>query len=137
MKKYSPIGELSQFATEYSESLAQTTGHLVLITDCDHVVAASGVGKREFEGKPISRQLEEIISGRKSILASSEEADFARVTLDDAGEFQQQAISTIICEGDAIGSVILYSKDEKGKMGETESKLANAAAGFLGRQMEQ
>ena len=137
LKKYSPIGELSQFAAEYSESLAQTTGHLVLITDCDHVVAASGTGKKDFEGKPISRQLEEIIGARKSVLASKEEADFARITLDDAGEFRQQAISTIICEGDAIGSVILYSKDEKERMGETESKLANAAAGFLGRQMEQ
>lgn len=137
LKKYSPIGELSQFAVEYSESLAQTTGHLVLITDCDHVVAASGTGKKEFEGKPISRQLEEIISARKNVLASKEETEFARITLDDAGEFFQQVISTIICEGDAIGSVILYSKDEKEKMGETESKLANAAAGFLGRQMEQ
>ena len=137
LKKYSPIGELGQFAAEYSESLAQTTGHLVLITDCDHVVAASGTGKKEFEGKPISRQLEEIIGARKSVLASKEEADFTRVTMDDAGEFLQQAISTIICEGDAIGSVILCSKDEKEKMGETESKLANAATGFLGRQMEQ
>lgn len=137
LKKYSPIGELGQFAAEYTESLAQTTGHLVLITDCDHVVAASGNGKKEFEGKPISRQLEEIIGARKSVLASKDDADFARITMDDAGEFLQQAISTIICEGDAIGSVILYSKDEKEKMSETESKLANAAAGFLGRQMEQ
>ena len=57
LKKYSPIGELSQFAGEYAESLAQTTGHLVLITDCDHVVTASGTGKKEYEGKPISKQL--------------------------------------------------------------------------------
>ena len=61
LKKYSPIGELSQFAGEYAESLAHTTGYLVLITDGDHVVAASGSGKRDFEGKPISGQLEEII----------------------------------------------------------------------------
>jgi AbrB family transcriptional regulator (stage V sporulation protein T) len=59
------------------------------------------------------------------------------VTLDDAGEFGQQALSTIICEGDAIGAVILYEKDEKSRMTETESKLAIAAAGFLGKQMEQ
>ena len=45
--------------------------------------------------------------------------------------------STIICEGDAIGAVILYEKDEKSRMTETESKLAIAAAGFLGKQMEQ
>lgn len=137
LKKYSPIGELGQFAGEYSESLAQTTGHLVLITDCDHVVAASGNGKKEFEGKQISRQLEEVIAARKSFLASREEGDFIRVTTDDSGEYAQQAVSTIICEGDAIGSVILYMKEDRGKMGETESKLAAAAAGFLGRQMEQ
>ena len=59
------------------------------------------------------------------------------MTLDDSGDFASQAISTIICEGDAIGSVILYNKDEKTKIGETESKLAMTAAGFLGRQMEQ
>lgn len=137
LKKYSPIGELSQFAGEYAESLAQTTGHLVLVTDCDHVVAASGAGKKDFEGKPISKQLEEVIGERKSFQAAVEDANFIKVTLDDAGEFVQQAISTIICEGDAIGAVILYDKDNKQKMGETESKLAGAAAGFLGRQMEQ
>jgi AbrB family transcriptional regulator (stage V sporulation protein T) len=136
LKKYSPIGELSQFAGEYAESLAHTTGYLVLITDGDHVVAASGSGKRDFEGKPISGQLEEIIGERKSLVASDDEKTFVKLTADDAGEYRQQAISTIICEGDAIGAVILCSREEREKMGETESKLVAAAAGFLGRQME-
>lgn len=65
LKKYSPIGELSQFAGEYAESLAQTTGHLVLITDCDHVVTAAGTGKKEYEGKPISKQLEDATANGK------------------------------------------------------------------------
>ena len=137
LKKYSPIGELSQFAGEYAESLAHTTGYLVLITDGDHVVAASGSGTRDFEGKPISGQLEEIIGERKSLVASDDEKTFVKLTADDAGEYRQQAISTIICEGDAIGAVILCSREEREKMGETESKLVAAAAGFLGRQMEQ
>ena len=137
LKKYSPIGELSEFAWQYAESLAQTTGMLVCITDRDHVIAASGNGKKDFEGKPISHQLECIIEDRNSVIASKEEGDFVKVTLDDSGDFASQAISTIICEGDAIGSVILYNKDEKTKIGETESKLAMTAAGFLGRQMEQ
>ena len=137
LKKYSPIGELSQFAGEYAESLAHTTGYLVLITDGDHVVAASGSGKRDFEGKPISGQLEEIIGERKSLVASDDEKTFVKLTADDAGEYRQQAISTIICEGDAIGAVILCAREEREKMGETESKLVAAAAGFLSRQMEQ
>ena len=129
LKKYSPIGELGQFAGEYAESLAQTTGYLVLVTDCDHVIAASGSGKKEFEEKPVSRQLEEAISERKNYQASAGDAEFMKVTLDDAGEYTEQAFSTIICEGDAIGAVIICNKDEKKKMNDTEGKLAAAAAG--------
>lgn len=137
LKKYSPIGELSQFAGQYAESLAQTTGQLVCITDRDHVVAAAGTGKKDFDGKPISKQLEEVIEDRKNIVAQKGDDRFVKVTLDDDGEHFSQAISTIICEGDAIGSVVLYSKDEKNRIGDAESKLAVTAAGFLGKQMEQ
>ena len=80
LKKYSPIGELSQFAGQYAESLAQSTGHLVCITDRDHVIAAAGNGKKEFEGKPISRQLEELIEDRKNILAQQGDSKFVRIT---------------------------------------------------------
>ena len=137
LKKYSPIGELGQFAGRYAESLAQTTGHLVCITDRDHVIAASGSGKREYDGKSISKDMEKLIEERGNILAERGEKRFIKVTEDDNAEFEEQAISTIICEGDAIGAVILCSREEREKMGETESKLVAAAAGFLGRQMEQ
>ena len=33
LKKYSPIGELSEFATQYAEALAKTTGHIACISD--------------------------------------------------------------------------------------------------------
>ena len=49
LKKYSPIGELSAFAGQYAESLAQTTGCLVCICDMDQVVAAAGSGKRSLQ----------------------------------------------------------------------------------------
>ena len=137
LKKYSPIGELSQFAGQYAEAMAQTTGHLVCITDRDHVIAASGAGKKEFEGKPISRELDELMDDRGTLVASRDENNFIKITLDDSGAYVTQAISTIICEGDAIGAVILYDKNEKNRMGETENQLVLIAAGFLGKQMEQ
>lgn len=137
LKKYSPIGELGQFAGQYAEALAYTTGCLVCITDRDHVIAAAGSGKKEFEGKPISKQLEESIEERETFLAEKGEKRFMKVTLDDSEVHVIQAVSTIICEGDAIGAVVLCQKDEKEKFGETELKLAMVAAGFLSRQMEQ
>lgn len=137
LKKYSPIGELSQFAGQYAESLAQNTGCLICITDKDHVVAASRNGKKDFDGKPISKQLEAVITGRENFLARIGDSEFIKVTIDDSSEYAAQVVSTIICEGDAIGAVVIYSKEEKIEIGETEMKLAKVAAGFLGRQMEQ
>ena len=52
-------------------------------------------------------------------------------------EFDCQVLSPIICEGDAIGAVVILAKEGKKKIGDTEQKLALCAAGFLGRQMEQ
>lgn len=137
LKKYSPIGELSQFAGLYAESLAQNTGCLICITDKDHVVAASGSGKKDYDGKPISKQLEQIINERENFLARMGEQEYIKVTLDDPAEHTAQVITTIICEGDAIGAVVMYSKEDKSEIGETEIKLAKVAATFLGRQMEQ
>ena len=49
LKKYSPIGELGTLAKIYAESLSQTLGCTVCITDTDQVVAASGSGKKELQ----------------------------------------------------------------------------------------
>ena len=99
-------------------------------------MTSPGAGKKEFDGKPISKQLENVITDRETFYAQKDEKGFVKITLDDSGEFQSQVVSTIISEGDAIGSVVMYNKEETG-MGETESKLARVAAGFLGKQMEQ
>ena len=137
LKKYSPIGELGQFAKQYAESLAQTTGYIVIITDKDQIIAVAGLTKKELLTKSISRELEELINGRETVVASSGDKNFVRITNEDDTEFLSQVICPIISEGDAIGSVIILSKDSKVKFGEMELKLAGTAASFLGRQMEQ
>ena len=48
LKKYSPIGELSEFATQYAETLAKTTGHIACITDKDTIIAVAGAPKKEY-----------------------------------------------------------------------------------------
>ena len=69
LKKYSQVGELGKFAAEFAESLAQTSGHGVCITDRDQIVAAAGCMKKEYIGKTISDVLENMINERESILA--------------------------------------------------------------------
>lgn len=136
LKKYSPIGELSLFAKQYADALAQTSGRLVCITDRDQVIAASGGSKKDFLGKEISNQLDSVITEREFITASKNDKKYVKITNDTGEDFAQQTISPIICEGDAIGAVIILDRDGHGEMGEVEQKLASSAAGFLGRQME-
>lgn len=137
LKKYSPIGELGLFAKQYADSLAQTTGHLVCIADRDQIIAVAGGGKKDLIGKSISKQLEHAINERMQILASRTDRAFISIIDEDMEEYSAQAVSPIICEGDAIGAVVILVKDGKSKIGEVEQKLATSAAGFLGRQMEQ
>ncbi len=136
LKKYSPIGELGQFAKQYADSLNQTTGHIVAITDKDMFIAASGPTKKDLLTKSISHELEEVINERESVVAGKEDKNYIRITNED-DEFTYQVINPIISEGDAIGAVIILTKDAKVKFGEMETKLASTAAAFLGRQMEQ
>ena len=107
------------------------------ITDKDQFIAVSGTTKKDLLGKGISRELEDLINERESIIASNEDKNYVSITNDDDNEFLYQVICPIISEGDAIGSVIILTKDAKVKFSEMEVKLASTAASFLGRQMEQ
>ena len=138
LKKYSPIGELSEFATEYAETLAKTTGHIACITDKDTVIAVSGGSKKEFLEQGISNELERILEDKERY-TSKENNDIAvPITRNDNKErrFNSQVVYPIISDGDVIGSVILLSKEPGTKMSEVEQKVVQSAASFLGSQME-
>ena len=138
LKKYSPIGELSEFATEYAETLAKTTGHIACITDKDTVIAVSGGSKKEFLEQDISPELEKLMDD-KEVYTSKDNSDIAMpITRNDNSERKHnaQVVYPIISNGDTIGTVILISKDANGKMNEVEKKVAQSAATFLGSQME-
>ena len=111
LKKYSPIGELSAFAQEYVDAIAASLGCGVCVCDRDQIIAVAGISKKDLLGKSLHRELEDAIND---------------------GEIVQ----TIICEGDAIGAVILLSREGSRQIGESEVKAAAIAAKFLGKQME-
>ncbi len=136
LKKYSPMVELTAFASQYAESMAQTTGVMVCITDRDQVIAVAGGSKKELLQKNISRQLEMAINERETIVAVKGEKQFISIGAEEIEDVSAEVITPIICEGDAIGAVALLSRDPKAKFGEMEVKLVSTAAGFLGRQME-
>lgn len=136
LKKYSPMMELNAFAGQYADAMAQSAGLMVCITDRDQVIAAAGGAKKELLQKPISRQLEHVIQERMIVQAGKDDRTYTPIAVEDIDGVTAQIVAPIISEGDAIGSVILMSREPKVKFGEGELKLAATAAGFLGRQME-
>ena len=138
LKKYSPIGELSEFAAGYAETLAKTTGHIACITDKDTVIAVSGTSKKEFYEQGISEELEKIMDEKENYASRDNNNISIPITKNDKWErkYNSQIAYPIISDGDAIGSVILLSKDNNTKMTEVEQKVAQSAATFLGSQMD-
>ena len=138
LKKYSPIGELGDFAKEYADSLHEAIGHIACIADRDNIIAVAGAPKKEFLDKPIGQAVERVMEERKSILANSPSEDLFPIDGEgEAHKFTAEVIAPIIAEGDPIGAVILCSREPGVKMGDMELKLAETAAGFLAKQMEQ
>lgn len=135
LKKYSPIGELSMFAKQYAESLAQVLECLVGICDMDQMVAAAGNGKKEIQDKDITKELGEFLGERKTRDAKAGEKRYIPVT-DESKSYAQEVISPILCAGDVIGGVILLRQESPGKIGDAEIKLAEYTAKVLGKQME-
>ena len=138
LKKYSPIGELSEFATEYAETLNKTTGHIACITDKDTVIAISGASKKEWLEKEVSNELERIMEDKEQYISKENNDLSVPITQNENKDriYNSQVIYPIISDGNTIGSVILLSKDSKIKMSEVEQKVAQSAANFLGKQME-
>ena len=142
LKKYSPIGELGTFAKEYAESLYETVGHISMIADRDVIIAVAGGNKREFLSKPVGKLLEKSLEDRNTIIMNGLENvndENIHVIQTDDREYtiKAQVIAPIITQGDPIGAVLIVSKDPGVKLGELEIKLAETAAGFLAKQMEQ
>ncbi len=136
-KKYSPIGELTTFASQYAETLYKTCNLEVVICDRDAVIAVAGVSKKEYMDKPLSSELDKIMQGR-SMYKSTEDGTPIYPTSDGMTSTVRCAMP-IITEGDVIGCVVSLSTVDRKKdsiAAEVEAKLIMTAASFLGKQME-
>jgi len=117
-------------------------GHIACIADRDNIIAVAGAPKKEFLNKPIGPAVEQVMEERKPVLIekAGEHAVCSICLTNDEEEeckYSSEVIAPIIAEGDPIGAVILCSKEPNVRMGELEMKLAETAAGFLAKQMEQ
>ncbi len=129
-KKYSPIGSLSDFASQYAETLAKISGSAACITDKDTIIAVGGAPKRDLYEKRLSSEIETIMEEKTTFVPESQ------MPVTDGSKYNAGVIVPIIAEGDSIGNVIIMRNDDSKKVSEVDTKLAQSAALFFGKQME-
>ena len=133
-RKYSPMGDLQDFAAQMCDSIGEATGHVAVISDRDSVIAVHGSAKRELMDKSISEELEKLMRDRTHYLFNKGEKRIPAAAGNE--KFHLGAAAPILSQGDLMGCVMLLD-DGNGSFGPGEQILLKTAAGFLGKQMEQ
>ncbi len=133
-KKYSLLGGVEDFAGQLCESVSKSTGAICAVTDRDTIVAVAGGGRRELMGKHISPELEEQMETRK--VYQADPAQPAIPVSDAVEKFQILLAAPILSEGDLLGAVVFVGQGPMIPVTETEYKLAQTIASFMGKHME-
>jgi len=133
-KKYSPIGELSAFASQYAEVLHKVGGYPVVVCDRDHVISVAGIPKKELLERRVSPALEEVMEQRRNFAVSGDGKKMQPVEGVDRFALVE---APIIAAGDVCGSLMFIAGDNPTPATDTEIKLIQVGASFLGRQMEE
>ena len=134
-KKYSPVGELSPFAVQYADVLSRACGMTILICDRDRVVAAAGSNRKDFLERRISSSLEETMDRRQTHVAQAGGQN--RLQPVEAIERYAAVAVPILASGDITGAVCMIQPETGAIPSEGDIKLAQVAAAFLGKQMEE
>ncbi|MDD5882939.1 MAG: stage V sporulation T C-terminal domain-containing protein [Firmicutes bacterium] len=133
-RKYSPMGDLQEFAAQMCESIGSATGHIAAVSDRDSIIALHGAPKRELLDKPNSPELEKLMEQRKNYLFKA--GDTPIYAADGEEKYHLGAAAPILSQGDLMGCVMLLLSENDSPLAETDQSIVKTAAGFLGRQME-
>ncbi len=131
-KKYSPVGEMGEYAQLLCEAAGRQTEFSVAVCDRNHCIAAGGSGAKENLGASVGEALEKLMESRKAKEFSSDEAVLAFAT---AGSVMGYA-APIIAAGDISGAVVFIRSEASGETGDSEKSLAHCCAAFLSKQLE-
>ena len=133
-RKYSPMGDLQEFAAQMCESIGSATGHIAAVADRESIIALHGAPKRDLMDKPNSPELEKLMEQRRNYLFQT--GDDPILPSVDVEKYHLGAASPILSQGDLMGCVLLLLGENDKPLQEADQSLAKTAAGFLGKQLE-
>ena len=133
-RKYSPMGDLQDFAAQICESIGANTGLVAAVADRDSIIALHGAPKRDLMDKPNSQELDRLMEQRKNYRYMPGDAKVKAT--EGADKYHLGVAAPILSQGDLMGCVMLLLTEDSAALGEADQKLAQTVAGFLGKQME-
>ena len=133
-KKYSPMGDLTELAAQICESILKNTGHIAVVSDRDSIIAVAGASRRDLMDKRNSQELEQMMEQRKTYRFLSGETPI-RVS-DHVERYHLGVATPILSQGDLMGCVMILLEENDAPLSESEQKLVQTVASFLGRQLE-
>ena len=133
-RKYSPMGDLQEFASQMCEAIGGATGRIAAVADRDSIIALCGAPKRELMDKRNSQELEKLMEQRKHYRHQAGDA-LLRVA-EGVEKYHLGAVSPIVSQGDLMGCVMVLMQEHDKPLEEADQLLTQTAAGFLGKQLE-
>ncbi len=133
-RKYSPMGDMQEFAAQLCESIGANTGRIAAVSDRDGIIALSGAPKRDLMDKPNSQELDKLMEQRKNYRYVPGENRLKATEGSD--KYHLGVAAPILSQGDLMGCVMLLIGENGEPLQEEDQRLAQTVAGFLGKQME-
>ena len=133
-RKYSPMGDLQDFAAQLCESIGANTGRIAAVSDRDTIIALAGAPKRELLDRHNSPELEKIMEQRRNYRYVS--GDTPLRAAEGSDKYHLGVAAPILSQGDLMGCVMLLLGEDQQPLQESDQRLAQTVAGFLGKQME-
>ena len=133
-RKYSPMGDLQEFAAQMCESIGANTNHVAAVSDRDSIIALSGAPKRELMDKTNSQELDKLMENRKNYRYEAGQTPIRAA--EGVDKYHLGVAAPILSQGDLMGCVMLLLTENDNPMTEADQRLAQTVAGFLGKQME-
>ena len=133
-RKYSPMSDLQDFAAQICESIGSNTGCVAAVSDRDSIIALAGAPKRELMDKPNSQELDKLMENRKNYRYMPGDPPIRAAEGSD--KYHLGVAAPILSQGDLMGCVMLLLGEDDAPLAESDQKLAQTVAGFLGKQME-
>ncbi len=137
LKKFSSSADLGTISQALLDTVYTTIRKNVFVTDRDVFIAGSGELKKEFLGKELSTQIEELLLNHEKVVKSNISMDHIITNGVETDEKYNYILQPILADGETLGLVLMIELAKDSNFTEEDERLSLIIAQFLGKYLEQ